>query len=91
LPRAAAKKEGGEEEDEAPADDMGLAWEMLELARKIFEEQGPEAHLDELAEIHLALGDIMGEQVGRAAGWRGGRWWAGWWGGVVGGGPDGVP
>jgi hypothetical protein len=58
---------------------MGLAWEMLEMARMVYEQQAPGSHMDELAEIHLALGGIMSEQV-RARGGGGGLagWLAGW-------------
>ncbi len=60
-----ANNKASGEEEEAPADDMGLAWEMLEMARLVYEQAGGgEAHMDELAEIHLALGDILAEQVG---------------------------
>lgn len=44
---------------------MALAWEMLELARLIYNNSGgPEAHANKLADCHLYIGDILAEQVG---------------------------
>lgn len=54
---------GSEEEDEdedgqaEDADDMGLAWEMLETARAIYLTAGEASHASELADVHLALGN----------------------------------
>lgn len=44
---------------------MALAWEMLELARLIYNNNGgPQAHASKLADCHLYIGDILAEQVG---------------------------
>ncbi|EFJ40332.1 hypothetical protein VOLCADRAFT_108214 [Volvox carteri f. nagariensis] len=59
------EEEGGDAkaEDDPDADDMKLAWDMLEVARVIYSKQShPEEHRDRLAEVHKALGDIKSEQ-----------------------------
>lgn len=44
---------------------MALAWEMLELARLIYNNNGgAETHANKLADCHLYIGDILAEQVG---------------------------
>lgn len=46
-------------------DDMALAWEMLELARLIYNNNGAaDTHANKLADCHLYIGDILAEQVG---------------------------
>jgi len=43
---------------------MALAWEMLELARLIYNNNGgPDTHANKLADCHLYIGDILAEQV----------------------------
>lgn len=45
---------------------MALAWEMLELARLIYNNNGgAAAHANKLADCHLYIGDILAEQVNR--------------------------
>ncbi|KAI0796061.1 hypothetical protein C8Q75DRAFT_711441 [Abortiporus biennis] len=54
------EEEGGEEEDGEPEDDFNAAWEVLDLARAIFEKKQDED--DEvklkLAETFITLGDV---------------------------------
>ncbi|GIL92258.1 hypothetical protein Vretifemale_19804 [Volvox reticuliferus] len=61
--------EGGEEDDEevkpgedSGANDMKLAWDMLEVARVLYCKNNPEEHHERLAEVHKALGDIKSEE-----------------------------
>jgi hypothetical protein len=42
---------------------MALAWEMLELARLIYNNHGCDTHANKLADCHLYIGDILAEQV----------------------------
>ncbi|KAI8902285.1 hypothetical protein BC833DRAFT_616932 [Globomyces pollinis-pini] len=44
-----------------PADDLELAWENLDVARIILSSQTDDKHFLELADIHLALGDVSVE------------------------------
>jgi HAT1-interacting factor 1 len=61
---AAAAEEGGEDEDEdaEPEDDFNAAWEVLDLARAIYDKQNDEGGDDEvklkLADTYIALGDV---------------------------------
>ncbi|GLI61521.1 hypothetical protein VaNZ11_003895, partial [Volvox africanus] len=62
-------EEGGEVDDEeakpgedSGANDMKLAWDMLEVARVLYCKNNPEEHHDRLAEVHKALGDIKSEE-----------------------------
>ncbi len=50
-----------EEGDEDDADDMQIAWEVLELARVIYSRSPNKAHLVELAKVHGRLGDLAME------------------------------
>ena len=55
--------EGDDDEDEAePEDDFNAAWEVLDLARAIYDKQKAEADDDEvklkLADTYIALGDV---------------------------------
>lgn len=44
---------------------MALAWEMLEMARIIYNQHGGGvAHANKLADCHMYIGDILCEQVG---------------------------
>lgn len=40
------------------ADDLELAWENLDLARLIYTQQEGNEYAMQLAEVHLALGDV---------------------------------
>ncbi len=57
---AQAEEEEDEDEDAEPEDDFNAAWEVLDLARAIFEKQQDES--DEvklkLADVFIALGDV---------------------------------
>lgn len=61
---AAAEEEDGDEEDEdgEPEDDFNAAWEVLDIARTMYEKRvedgGDEAVQLKLAETYVALGDI---------------------------------
>lgn len=56
--------EGGQEEDDGgePEDDFNAAWEVLDLARAIYDKQAIEDDDDEvklkLADTYIALGDV---------------------------------
>jgi HAT1-interacting factor 1 len=54
------EQEGAEEEEEEPEDDFNAAWEVLDLARALYEKQQDED--DEiklkLADTFIALGDV---------------------------------
>ncbi|KAG2447739.1 hypothetical protein HYH02_007199 [Chlamydomonas schloesseri] len=52
----------GEDAEGSPTDDMKLAWEMIELARIIYDRNSPEQHHSKLAEVHKSLGDIKSEE-----------------------------
>lgn len=55
--------QGSEDEDgAADADDAQLAWEMMEMARRIWEIDGTEKHLQELADAHAMLASMCLEQ-----------------------------
>lgn len=49
--------EGEEDEGGEPEDDFNAAWEVLDLARAIFEKGGDPAKI-RLGDVHVALGDI---------------------------------
>lgn len=54
--------QGSEDEDgAADADDAQLAWEMMEMARRIWEIDGTEKHLQELAGEGLVHSAGIGE------------------------------
>ncbi|GIL92255.1 hypothetical protein Vretimale_18468 [Volvox reticuliferus] len=62
-------EEGPDEDDEevkpgedSGANDMKLAWDMLEVARVLYCKNNPEEHHERLAEVHKALGDIKSEE-----------------------------
>ena len=46
---------GADDEDD---EDLGLAWEILDLARMIFMKAGAEEHQSELADVYILLGDV---------------------------------
>lgn len=54
--------EGSEEEDGEPEDDFNAAWEVLDLARAIYDKQMNENNDEEvrlkLADTYIALGDV---------------------------------
>jgi len=60
------EEEGGEgegEEDGEPEDDFNAAWEVLDLARAIYDKQLSDSDEDEevklkLADTYIALGDV---------------------------------
>ncbi len=68
----------GEGEEGTPSDDMQLSWEMLELARVIYEKHDPAQHRSKLGGVHKALGDIHNEQERFEDAGEGGQ---GQWGG----------
>jgi hypothetical protein len=58
-----AAADGAEEEEEGDPDDMQVAFEMLDLARVIFERHGgAEEYPSETADIYLYLGDHAAER-----------------------------
>lgn len=63
-------QEEGEEEDGEPEDDFNAAWEVLDLARAIYDKQVTEEDGDEvklkLADTYITLGDVSLE-TGNAA------------------------
>jgi HAT1-interacting factor 1 len=64
-----AEGEDDEEADEAePEDDFNAAWEVLDLARAIYEKQNKQEDDDEvklkLADTYIALGDVSLETGG---------------------------
>jgi HAT1-interacting factor 1 len=60
--QAAAQAAAEEEEEEEPEDDFNAAWEVLDLARAIYDRQASEEDDDEvrlkLADTYIALGDV---------------------------------
>ncbi len=52
---------GDGEGDEEDADDMQIAWEVLELARVVYARSPNKAHVVELAKVHGRLGDLAME------------------------------
>ena len=59
-PEEQQEEDHEEEEEDAPEDDFNAAWEVLELARVIFDsrkDEDPETKL-KLADTYLALGDV---------------------------------
>ncbi|GAX82395.1 hypothetical protein CEUSTIGMA_g9823.t1 [Chlamydomonas eustigma] len=67
-PQITPKAEIAEENNDTPVDadavdssDFSLAWEMLELAKTLFLEDGKSKHLLCLSDVHSTLCDIMGE------------------------------
>lgn len=59
----AEREDEGDEDDEAePEDDFNAAWEVLDLARAVYEKQKDETDDDEvklkLADTYIALGDV---------------------------------
>eukprot|EP00878_Enallax_costatus_P001837 GHUV01001995.1.p1 GENE.GHUV01001995.1~~GHUV01001995.1.p1 ORF type:complete len:566 (+),score=283.94 GHUV01001995.1:59-1756(+) len=62
----AAEGEAGEQQEQqvtGESDDMALAWEMLEMARLIYSENGgADKHANKLADCHMYIGDILAEQ-----------------------------
>lgn len=65
--KAAAAAE--EEEEDEPEDDFNAAWEVLDLARAIYDKQVQQDGDDEvrlkLADTYIALGDVSLETGGR--------------------------
>jgi HAT1-interacting factor 1 len=59
---AEADESEGEEEDGEPEDDFNAAWEVLDLARAIYDKQKNENNDEEvrlkLADTYIALGDV---------------------------------
>ncbi len=63
VPDPDEEEEGGqEEEDGEPEDDFNAAWEVLDLARAIYDKQAVEEGDEEvklkLADTYIALGDV---------------------------------
>lgn len=48
--------------DPQDEDEFAIAWDMLEMARLIYEKDSTCSHDSEIAEVHMALGDISSEQ-----------------------------
>ena len=63
---AAASADAGEPagDEEGEDEDLGLAWEILDLARMIFEKAPSEDNKEQLADVHILLGDISLESGG---------------------------
>ena len=49
---------GGGEEEEEPEDDFNAAWEILDLARKMYESMDGDTNRLKLAHTFMALGDV---------------------------------
>ena len=53
------ENDGGEGENEEPEDDFNAAWEVLDLARAIYEKQDQSDEVKlKLAEVFVTLGDV---------------------------------
>ncbi|RKP25427.1 mitochondrial carrier domain-containing protein [Syncephalis pseudoplumigaleata] len=50
-------QEEGEQEEE-PADDFAMAWEILDLARVIYERQESKESREKLGDVYMLLGDV---------------------------------
>lgn len=52
------EQEGGEDDD-SPEDDFNAAWEVIDLARALYEKQGDSEEIKlKIADTFIALGDV---------------------------------
>ncbi|KAJ3035083.1 hypothetical protein HK097_004296 [Rhizophlyctis rosea] len=57
-PASGADVEEAAGDEEGEDEDLGLAWEILDLARMIFEKAPSKENKQQLADVHILLGDI---------------------------------